>query len=87
MSLITFVFKDENHYQVLPTVLQQRDSLSIAIYSPPLKGKKLGLQITNCVGVYVYVGRGLCVSVCVCARAWARAVCHYVSTNFFYDVR
>jgi hypothetical protein len=39
MSVITFVFKDENHYLVLPTVLQQRAWLSIVIFSPLLKGK------------------------------------------------
>jgi len=37
MSVIAFVFKDEKHYPVLRTVLQQRAWLSIAIYSPPLK--------------------------------------------------
>jgi len=39
MSVITFVFKDENRYPILPTDLQQRAWLSIVIYSSPLKGK------------------------------------------------
>jgi hypothetical protein len=79
MSVITFVFKDGNHYPFLPTVLQQRARLSNVIYSLPLKGKKLGLQITNCVRMCVCtcVCVCVCMCVCMCVRVYV-CVCMYV---------